>query len=91
VKPDLMMRALRLAAISALLALCLMVWGVLDTRPISLVVAMSVGQGLGTLSFIVFCAVVFLDLRKSGVFSSAAPSVSGKSADAELPRHVDGE
>jgi hypothetical protein len=84
------MRALRLAAISALLALCLMVWGVLDPRPISLVVAMTVGQALGTLSFAVFCAVVFLDLRKAGVFSSAARSGSGGSAKAE-PARTDGD
>jgi hypothetical protein len=81
--PELTTRALRIAAISALLALCLMVWGVLDPRPISLVVAMTVGQGLGTLSFAVFCAVVFLDLRKAGIFSGAARISSIEPTEAE--------
>jgi hypothetical protein len=83
VKSALVMRASRLAAISALLALCLMVWGVIDPRPISLVVAMTVGQVLGTLSFAVFCVVVFLDLRKAGVFASAARSGRSSGAPAE--------
>jgi len=66
------MRALRLAAVSALLALVLMVWGVLDPHPISLVIAMSIGQALGTASFAVFGFVVFLDLRQSRIFSTMA-------------------
>jgi hypothetical protein len=79
-RPELVTQALRLAAVSALLALCLMVWGVIDPRPISLVVAMTVGQGLGTLSFAVFCAVVCLDLRKAGVFSGSARGDTLKSS-----------
>jgi tellurite resistance protein TehA-like permease len=75
-------RALRLAAVAALAALALMVWGVLDPRPISLVVAMSVGQGLGTLSFVVFCAVVFFDLRRARIFS-----MSPRPPSAEPPPH----
>jgi hypothetical protein len=65
-------RVLRLAAVGTLLALALMVWGVVDTRPISLVIAMSVGQALGTLSFAVFCFVVSLDLRGAHIFSGTA-------------------
>jgi hypothetical protein len=90
VRSDLVTRALRLAAVSALLALCLMVWGVLDPRPISLVVAMTVGQVLGTLSFSVFCVVVFLDLRKAGVFAGAARGGSGRPPD-EAARRTDGQ
>lgn len=65
---DLAMRVLRISAVSALLALALMVWGVLDPRPIALVVAMSVGQGLGTLSFALYALVVLADLRYAGIF-----------------------
>ncbi|HKP62604.1 MAG TPA: hypothetical protein VJV78_37975 [Polyangiales bacterium] len=65
---SLAMRVLRISAVSALLALALMVWGVLDPRPIALVVAMSVGQGLGTLSFALYALVVLADLRYSGIF-----------------------
>ncbi len=63
------MRGLRLAAISALIALGLMVWGVLDPRPIALVVAMSVGQALGTLSFALYAVTVMADLAHARVFS----------------------
>jgi peptidoglycan/LPS O-acetylase OafA/YrhL len=63
-----MMRLLRLASVCALLALALMLWGVLDPSPIALVVAMSVGQALGTLSFALYALVVVADLRHSRVF-----------------------
>ena len=72
------LKALRLAAIAALLALALMVWGVLDPHPISLVIAMSVGQALGTTSFLVFLAVVCIDLWRANVFSSVARRFSDK-------------
>lgn len=65
-------RALRWAALSGLVSLGLMVWGVLDPHPIALVIAMSAGQALGTLSFLVFLLVVLDDLRKAQVFSRTA-------------------
>ena len=71
-----MIRALRWAAICALLALALMVWGILAPSPISLVIAMSVGQALGTASFAVFCLVVFVDLRRAQVFTKLAERLS---------------
>lgn len=70
--------ALQLAAVAALAALALMMWGVLDSRPIALVVAMSVGQALGTASFAVFLVVVFIDLWKANVFSAVARRFSDK-------------
>jgi hypothetical protein len=69
-------KALRLAAVSGLLSLALMIWGVIDPRPISLVVAMSVGQALGTAALLVFCLVVTKDLIRSGVFSKVASRLS---------------
>ncbi len=69
-------RLLRWAAVLALVALFLMVWGVFDAHPISLVIAMSVGQLLGTLSFAAFAFVVFLDLRRAHVFSRRAARFS---------------
>lgn len=68
----LVMFALRIAAVSTLLALALMVWGVLDPQPIALVIAMSVGQALGTLAFATFCAVVSIDLIHAKVLSQRA-------------------
>jgi hypothetical protein len=54
-------RLLRFAAILALVGLALIVWSLLDPRPIPIMVAMSVAQGLGTLSFAIFLAVVLQD------------------------------
>jgi hypothetical protein len=67
---------LRWAAVCALGALVLMVVGVFNPHPIFLVIAMSIGQGLGTLSFGVFCFVVFLDLRRNRIFSRVATRFS---------------
>lgn len=69
-------RALRWAAVAALVALSLMAWGIVDPKPISLVVAMTVGQALGTLSFAVFWLVVINDLRHSRVFSNLRTRLS---------------
>jgi hypothetical protein len=71
-------RALRWAAVAGLLSLVLMIWGVIDPRPISLVIAMSVGQGLGTVALTVFVLVVITDLRRSGVFSRMAQRWSSR-------------
>lgn len=48
----------------ALAAIGLMTWSLLDPRPIPVVVAMSVGQALGTASLVAFLVVVSVDLRK---------------------------
>ena len=69
-------RALRWAAIAGLLSLALMGWGIVAPSPLSLVVAMSIGQALGTLSFAVYWLVVINDLRHSGVFSSIRTRLS---------------
>lgn len=74
-----LMRMLRVSAVCALLALALMVWGVLDPAPIALVVAMSVGQGLGTLSFALYALVVIIDLRHARVFGNVKLRFSRKS------------
>lgn len=69
-------RALRVAAVFALVALALMVWGVVDPNPIALFIAMSAGQALGTLSFVVFGLVVLNDLRRARVFSEEPTRLS---------------
>ena len=56
---------LRLSAAFALLSLGLMMWSFFDQRPIVLVAAMSLGQGIGTISLVVFAMVVLLDLRRT--------------------------
>jgi len=54
---------LRGACILALAALALMVWSLFDPRPIPVVLAMSLGQVLGTLSLGAFLVVVIFDIR----------------------------
>jgi hypothetical protein len=47
----------------ALAALGLIVWSLFDPRPIPVIVAMSVGQVIGTMSFGAFLVVVVNDWR----------------------------
>jgi peptidoglycan/LPS O-acetylase OafA/YrhL len=58
-------RAVRGACVLALVALGLMMWSLVDPRPIPVILAMSVAQALGTLSFATFLIVVVLDLRRT--------------------------
>jgi len=62
-----MSQLLRASAILALVALALMLWPIFDPQPIAVVVAMSVGQALGTLSFLAFGVVVAIDLYRARV------------------------
>lgn len=55
-------RLLRAACVLALVALPLMVWSVFDPTVWPLLLALSVGQGIGTLSFALFLLVVARDL-----------------------------
>ena len=79
-------RALRWAALAGVASLALMIWGVLDPQPIALVIAMSAGQGLGTLAFVVFMLVVLNDLRKARVFSRPQGRLSEPAPDEEESR-----
>jgi hypothetical protein len=54
---------IRASCILALAALGLIVWSLVDPRPIPVILAMSAAQGIGTLSFVTFLVVVFRDLR----------------------------
>jgi cytosine/uracil/thiamine/allantoin permease len=58
-------RTLRAACILALVALALMVWSLLEPTPLPVLVAMSVGQVLGTISLVMFGAVVVADMRQA--------------------------
>ena len=57
-------RVLAGACVLALVALALMVWSVLEPTPLPVLVAMSVGQVLGTISLVMFGAVVVADMRR---------------------------
>jgi hypothetical protein len=58
-------RVLNVACACALVALALMVWSLLDPTPMPVLVAMSAGQVLGSLSLLAFLAVVAVDLRRA--------------------------
>jgi hypothetical protein len=74
VKPGVHERILRAACLLALLAIALMVWSLLIPTPMPVVVAMSVGQVLGTLSLLAFLYVVAADLRRARRDRRAASS-----------------
>jgi hypothetical protein len=56
---------LQVASALALIALGLIVWSLVDPGPIPVILAMSVAQGIGTLSFAAFLLVVVRDLRRA--------------------------
>lgn len=56
-------RILDAACVLALVALCLMIWSLLDPHPVPVILAMSVAQVLGTASFVAFLTVVADDIR----------------------------
>ena len=56
---------LRISAVLTLLALALMVWSVLVPTPLPVMLAMTVGQGLGTAAFGIFGLVVLKDLTRA--------------------------
>ena len=58
-------RFLRLAAVLALAGLALMVWSMLDPRPAPVLVAMSIGQGIGISSLLLYVVVVVADARRA--------------------------
>jgi hypothetical protein len=60
-------KRVRIACYFALLALALMLWSLIHPAPIAVVVAMSVGQAIGTLSMLFFLYAIVADLRRSYV------------------------
>ena len=54
-------RLLAIAAILTLIGLVLMVWSMAEPTPMPVILAMSVGQGLGILAFLLFGVVVLVD------------------------------
>ncbi len=56
-------RMLRVSAVLTIVALALMVWSMLAPTPLPIMLAMTVGQGLGTLALGLYLFVVVRDLR----------------------------
>lgn len=62
--PDRAMQILRVSAAFAIVALLLMLWSLVDPRPAPVLIALSIGQALGTASFVAYITVVAWDLRR---------------------------
>ena len=76
------------ASIMTLIGLALMVWSMAQPTPMPVILAMSVGQGLGILAFLLFGIVVLVDqLRKQREAGAheAAPSNGVPEVAPELP------
>lgn len=54
---------LRIACGLAVVGLAFMMWSLFDPRPPPVLIALSVGQGIGTLSFVLFLVVIVRDYR----------------------------
>ncbi len=78
-------RALVVSALLALVGLALVCWSVLQPKPFVVIMAMSVAQGIGTLSFLIFLIVVVVDLRRAHVFDDAPEAVPPKSGEGPPP------
>jgi hypothetical protein len=55
---------LRWSAVLTLIALGLMVWSMLEPTPLPVMLAMTAGQGLGTVAFVMYLFVVIQDFRR---------------------------
>jgi hypothetical protein len=60
-------RLLTISCVTALVATGLMVWSLFEPTPMPVLVAMSAGQVLGTLSLVLFLTVVIADLRRAHI------------------------
>jgi hypothetical protein len=69
-----------LAGISTLVALGLMVLSIVSPKPIYLVIAMSVGQGIGTLSLALYLLAIVLDLQGGGAAYESALEADAEAA-----------
>lgn len=67
-------RLLRIACGLALLGLALVVWSVVDPRPLPIVLGLSLGQVIGTVSFGLYLLIVAIDLGLKRRDSMAPPS-----------------
>ncbi len=57
-------KLLRISGVLTLLALALMVWSMLEPTPLPVMLAMTVGQAVGTSAFALYLFVVIRDLRR---------------------------
>ncbi len=65
IQPAKIPHLLRVASVLSLLALALMMWSLFDPRPPPVLIALSLGQVIGTGSFAIYLAIVIWDLRRN--------------------------
>jgi hypothetical protein len=56
--------ALRISAVLTLVGLALMAWSMLEPTPLPVMLAMTVGQGIGCMAFALYLYVVIRDIRR---------------------------
>ena len=78
-----MRRLLQFSAALTIIALLLMVWSMVDPTPLPVMIAMTAGQGIGTLAFALYLYVIVQDLRRYKRPAAAADDVV--KADGPLP------
>ena len=76
------MTALRIAAVLTLVGLAMMAWSMLEPTPLPVMLAMSVGQGVGCLAFGLYLFVVIRDVRSAWRARRAPPAESPELRDA---------
>jgi hypothetical protein len=59
-----MRRLLVGASIMTLVALALMVWSIVQPTPLPTILAMSLGQGVGTIAFGMYILAIVVDIRR---------------------------
>jgi hypothetical protein len=59
------MTALRISAVLTLVGLAFMAWSMLQPTPMPVMLAMSVGQGIGCTAFALYLYVVVRDIRRA--------------------------
>jgi CHASE2 domain-containing sensor protein len=74
-------RLMTYACILGLIGLALMSWSLFEQGWIPVMMAMSVGQGIGTLSFVLFLVVVLIDLRQAEFRTSEPPAEPAPKSD----------
>ena len=84
-------RLLRVSAVLTMLALALMLWSMIQPTPMPVMLAMSVGQMIGTIALTLYVIVIVKDLRqvrraRRASMQGAPPSeVADPTAESDTP------
>ena len=70
-RPSTIRKLLRFSCLLTLLGLAMCLWSLLSPKPIPVIMAMSVAQGVGTVAFLLYLAVLYFDLRLSKTLPKA--------------------